>query len=73
MIPTEWIGPLQGPRSHVRITFDRPVVGPVILGKASHFGVGLCLPNPILDRKLARESGAVENAATPDLSEAVVA
>ena len=40
----------------------------MILGKASHFGVGLCLPNPIFDRKLAREAGTMENAAAPDVS-----
>lgn len=45
LVPPDWRGPLNGPRSHLRITFERPIVGPVILGRARHFGVGLCLPN----------------------------
>lgn len=73
MIPTEWIGPLQGPRSHVRITFDRPVVGPLLLGKARHFGVGLCLPNHALDQKAARDTEASESSGPADATEAVVA
>lgn len=73
MIPSDWTGPLQGPRSHVRITFDRPVVGPLLLGKARHFGVGLCLPNRELDRKLTREAGALEATETTAVTEAVVA
>lgn len=73
MIPADWIGPLQGPRSHVRITFDRPVVGPLLLGKARHFGVGLCLPNRELDRKLARDAGILEPNEPAETTEAVVA
>jgi CRISPR-associated protein Csb2 len=26
------------------LTFERPVVGPILLGRARHFGLGLCLP-----------------------------
>lgn len=73
MIPTDWIGPLQGPRSHVRITFDRPVVGPLLLGKARHFGVGLCLPNRELDRKLARDAAVPEPNEPAETTGAVVA
>lgn len=73
MIPVDWIGPLQGPRSHVRITFDRPVVGPLLLGKARHFGVGLCLPNRELDRKLAREAASRGHDEPSTATEAVVA
>jgi CRISPR-associated protein Csb2 len=73
MIPADWTGPLQGPRSHVRITFDRPVIGPLLLGKARHFGVGLCLPNRELDRKLTRDTEAPEPDEPVGTSEAVVA
>ncbi|WP_320670776.1 type I-G CRISPR-associated protein Csb2 [Patulibacter defluvii] len=45
LVPPDWRGPLDGPRSHLRITFERPVIGPLVLGRARHFGVGLCLPN----------------------------
>lgn len=43
-VPEAWRASLRGPRSHLRLTFDRPIAGPVILGRARHFGVGLCLP-----------------------------
>lgn len=43
-VPEAWRRSTQGPRAHLRISFDRPIVGPVILGRARHFGVGLCLP-----------------------------
>lgn len=39
-----WRGLLQGPMSHMRITFPRPVLGPVLIGRARHFGLGLCVP-----------------------------
>jgi CRISPR-associated protein Csb2 len=40
----EWRRSAQGPRSHLLLEFDREVVGPILLGKARHFGLGLCLP-----------------------------
>ncbi|MHB1537116.1 MAG: type I-G CRISPR-associated protein Csb2 [Solirubrobacteraceae bacterium] len=40
-----WNGPLQGPTSHLRITFAEKVRGPVLLGRARHFGLGLCVPD----------------------------
>lgn len=40
----EWRRSVQGPRSHLLLEFDREVVGPLLLGKARHFGLGLCLP-----------------------------
>lgn len=43
-VPERWRGPLQGPSDHLRLTFARPVAGPILLGKARHFGVGLCVP-----------------------------
>jgi CRISPR-associated protein Csb2 len=45
-VPESWRGPLQGPADHLRITFPEPVVGPVLLGRARHFGLGLCVPAP---------------------------
>jgi len=35
---------LAGPHSHLELTFEQPVEGPVLLGRARHFGLGLCLP-----------------------------
>lgn len=43
-IPQDWQASAKGPQSHLRLTFDRPIQGPVILGRARHFGAGLCLP-----------------------------
>jgi CRISPR-associated protein Csb2 len=43
-LPKSWIGPLQGPQAHLDLTFDQPIQGPILLGRARHFGVGLCLP-----------------------------
>lgn len=43
-LPEEWKGPLRGPVAHLDLEFDDPVVGPVLLGRARHFGLGLCLP-----------------------------
>lgn len=43
-VPPSWRSSMDGPMSHVRLTFDRPVAGPVLIGKARHFGLGLCLP-----------------------------
>ena len=43
-VPEAWRGPLNGPTSHMRITFSQPVCGPVLIGRARHFGLGLCVP-----------------------------
>ena len=32
------------PYFHVEITFAEPVRGPVVIGRARHFGLGLCVP-----------------------------
>lgn len=40
----EWRRSLQGPRSHLHLEFEREVLGPIVLGRARHFGLGLCLP-----------------------------
>lgn len=45
-VPEQWRGPLQGPADHLRITFEQPVRGPLLLGRARHFGLGLCVPGP---------------------------
>lgn len=41
-----WRDLVRGHRSHVRVTFAQPVAGPVLLGRARHFGSGLCIPVP---------------------------
>jgi CRISPR-associated protein Csb2 len=46
-LPERWLGPLNGPCDHVRFSFEQPVSGPVLLGRARHFGVGLCLPEDV--------------------------
>ena len=43
-LPESWTGPLRGPQAHLDLWFDEPVRGPILLGRARHFGVGLCLP-----------------------------
>ena len=43
-LPDSWTGPLRGPQAHLDLWFDEPVRGPVLLGRARHFGLGLCLP-----------------------------
>ncbi|MDW5592990.1 type I-U CRISPR-associated protein Csb2 [Conexibacter stalactiti] len=43
-VPERWRGPVQGPADHLALTFERPVAGPLLLGKARHFGLGLCVP-----------------------------
>jgi CRISPR-associated protein Csb2 len=43
-VPPEWRSLLGGPSGHLEITFPRPIQGPVILGRARHFGLGLCIP-----------------------------
>jgi CRISPR-associated protein Csb2 len=40
----EWRASIQGPRSHLRLVFGEEIVGPLMLGRARHFGVGLMLP-----------------------------
>jgi CRISPR-associated protein Csb2 len=52
-IPENWRGPLQGPMSHMRITFSEPVCGPVLIGRARHFGIGLCVPDDASDNQRA--------------------
>lgn len=43
-LPPSWTGPLKGPQAHLDVWFDRPIHGPIVLGRARHFGLGLCLP-----------------------------
>jgi len=43
-LPDSWTGPLRGPQAHLDLWFDERVRGPVLLGRARHFGLGLCLP-----------------------------
>lgn len=43
-LPDSWMGPMRGPQAHLDLWFDEPVRGPVLLGRARHFGLGLCLP-----------------------------
>jgi CRISPR-associated protein Csb2 len=43
-LPPSWTGPLRGPQAHLDLWFEQPVRGPVLLGRARHFGLGLCLP-----------------------------
>jgi CRISPR-associated protein Csb2 len=45
-LPENWRGLLKGPVDHVELTFAEPVEGPLLLGRARHFGLGLCLPLP---------------------------
>lgn len=44
-VPEAWRGLLSGPLSHLRITFPVPVHGPLLLGRARHFGLGLLVPD----------------------------
>lgn len=43
-LPQSWSGPLRGPQAHLDLWFDKSVRGPILLGRARHFGLGLCLP-----------------------------
>jgi CRISPR-associated protein Csb2 len=43
-MPESWRASLTGQTDHVRVTFPVPVRGPVLLGRARHFGGGLCVP-----------------------------
>ena len=38
--------PAEAPAPHLRLTFSQPVCGPVLIGRARHFGLGLCIPDP---------------------------
>lgn len=40
----EWLGPISGPAQHLRLEFPVPVRGPILLGRARHFGLGLLRP-----------------------------
>lgn len=51
-VPRAWRGPLNGPRSRLRLTFPCPVHGPILLGRARHFGLGLLVPD---DRSSGRD------------------
>lgn len=43
-VPPGWRKSLGGPTNHLRIDFERPVTGPLLLGRARHFGLGLFVP-----------------------------
>ncbi|MDQ3677373.1 MAG: type I-U CRISPR-associated protein Csb2, partial [Actinomycetota bacterium] len=43
-LPESWTGPLRGPHAHLDLWFEEAVRGPVLLGRARHFGLGLCRP-----------------------------
>ena len=43
-LPEGWEGLLRGPHAHLDLEFDQPIAGPVLLGRARHFGLGLCRP-----------------------------
>lgn len=43
-LPEGWRRSAEGPSLHLDLEFERPIVGPVLIGRARHFGVGLCLP-----------------------------
>lgn len=43
-LPESWTGPLRGPHAHLDLWFDQEVRGPILLGRARHFGLGLCRP-----------------------------
>lgn len=48
------------PYEHVKIVFDQPVIGPVVLGSMSSFGLGLMFPT---DDHCAQSGGNAETAA----------
>lgn len=48
-LPDGWRELLRGPVDHLDLEFDQPVVGPLLLGRARHFGLGLCLPHSLRD------------------------
>lgn len=54
-VPELWRKSLGGPASHLRITFSSPVAGPMLLGRARHFGLGLFVPAPDASGSLGRQ------------------
>lgn len=40
----DWKRSAEGPHLHLDLEFERPVIGPILIGRARHFGLGLCLP-----------------------------
>lgn len=56
-VPQEWRKSLGGPSSHLRITFASPVRGPLLLGRARHFGLGLFVPMLDASRSADRQRG----------------
>lgn len=57
------------PAFHVRVRFESPVIGPVVLGHLRHLGLGLCLPQGG-HRDDAAVEAAVASAADPGTGEA---
>lgn len=57
-VPEPWRKSLGGPTNHLRITFASPVVGPLLLGRARHFGLGLFVPDPDASRTSGRLDGS---------------
>lgn len=55
-VPQDWRKSVTGPMGHVRIGFPAPVHGPILLGRARHFGLGLCVP----ERAKSPESPAAQ-------------
>lgn len=43
-MPAEWRASLTGQTDHIRLTFPERVRGPILLGRARHFGGGLFVP-----------------------------
>ena len=43
-LPEDWRGPINGPVQHLQLTFPVAVRGPIVLGRARHFGLGLLVP-----------------------------
>jgi CRISPR-associated protein Csb2 len=43
-VPEAWRKSLDGPIGHLRLVFASPVAGPLLLGRARHFGLGLFVP-----------------------------
>lgn len=60
-LPQKWRGLLNGPRGHLRIFFDQPVAGPIILGKARFYGVGLCVPSTAKSRGKALDKELIDD------------
>jgi CRISPR-associated protein Csb2 len=43
-MPESWRASLAGQTGHVKLTFPSRVRGPILLGRARHFGGGVCVP-----------------------------